>query len=83
MSETYQGLSEITGIIGGMVLINSIFHRLKDFFENYLHFGHALHKIVRQPFPRPQKFEESPFEMAPNQLRTRAAHMPWDDPASH
>jgi hypothetical protein len=82
MSQTYQGLSEITGIIGSIVLVNSVFHCQKDFFENYLHFGARAHKNVRQPFPRPKKFEEFLFERAPNYLLARAAHMPWADPAS-
>ena len=47
MAETHEGLSEITGMIGStrMVLINSVFHWQNDFFDIYLHFGHAPTKM--------------------------------------
>jgi hypothetical protein len=39
-----------TGIIRNMVLVNSVFHALKNFIENYLQFGHAPSKFL-QPVP--------------------------------
>jgi len=33
-----------------MVLANSIFHKKKYFFENFLHFGHVPTKISVSPF---------------------------------
>jgi hypothetical protein len=82
MAQTYRGLSEITGIIGNMVLVNSIFHRQKDLFDIYLNFRHAPTKIFVIRFLRRKNFEKSLLKGASNYLLGPATYIPWDDPFS-
>jgi hypothetical protein len=61
----YKGHRKVTGLIIGVVLVNSGFHKQKNFSENYPQFGHAL-KDVRQASRRPKNFKQYQFERAPN-----------------
>jgi hypothetical protein len=47
---TYKGRYEVAGIIGNLLLEISIFHKLKNFSENFPQFRHELSKSFASPF---------------------------------
>jgi len=48
-------------MIGNVVLVNSGFYKQDNLSENYLQFGQASSKTVRQSCPRPKEVKEYRF----------------------